>query len=93
MLGMAHVQSKDVCAFLNQVAQHFRSLRRGTERADDFGFSHQAKFTGTAKRAKLPLCAKLRRAKVIRQSFDAGETGQKKSAARINVPRLTNKLG
>jgi hypothetical protein len=79
MLGMAHVQSKDVCAFLNQVAQHFRSLRRRTERADDLGFSHQAKFTGTAKRAKLPLCAKLRRTKAIRKKLSADETGAKKA--------------
>src|SRR6266480_2764066 len=40
MIGMAHVQSKDVRSRLDQLPQYIYSLRDRAERADDFGLTH-----------------------------------------------------
>src|SRR5437870_8251345 len=40
MLGMTHVQSKNIRPVLDQVTQRLGFLRRRTERTNDFRFAH-----------------------------------------------------
>ena len=37
---MGHVESKNIEAGVNELAEHFRRIRGGAERGDDFGLSH-----------------------------------------------------
>src|SRR6266487_1204925 len=40
MVGVAHIQSKNVRSLLDQLPQYIYALRDGSQRADDFGLTH-----------------------------------------------------
>jgi len=40
MIGVAHIQSKNVRSLLDQLPQYIYAFRGGSQRADDFGLTH-----------------------------------------------------